>query len=96
MLAAVIPAEKLAEEAPNSQPTDVPALPKVGVSYFFGSGHPYFGKVIEIGEDGWFRVRETNPRFVKDPQSRSPERDWWINSASLSHLREAKPEDLPK
>jgi hypothetical protein len=68
----------------------------VGASYFFGSGHPYFGKVIEIGEGGWFRVREMNPRFVRDAQSRSPERDWWINSTSLSRLTEAKPKDLPE
>jgi hypothetical protein len=96
MLTAVIPAEKLPEVAPNSQPADLPTLPKIGVSYFFGSGHPYFGKVIEIGEGGWFRVQEMNPRFVKDPQSRSPKRDWWINSALLSHFTEAKPEDLPE
>jgi hypothetical protein len=95
-LTAVIPAEKQAEGEPNPPSADTPTLPKVGASYFFGSGHPYFGKVIEIGEDGWFRVREMNPRFVRDAQSRSPERDWWINSASLSRLTEAKPKDLPE
>jgi hypothetical protein len=94
-LIAVIPAGKPVEGGAGAT-SDEPTLLKVGTCYFFGSGHPYFGKVMEIGESGWFRVREMNPRFVKDAQSRSPERDWWVNSASLSRITEAKPNELPE
>jgi len=73
---------------------DASSFPKVGTNYYvhawFG---PYFGKVLETSEDGWFRVHEKNPRWSKDTD-RSVH--WWINLAFLTQLTEAKPEDWPE
>jgi hypothetical protein len=103
MLTAVIPADQPTEVGPSNvaSPQSAATFPKVGKCYFFGPGFaslPYFAKVLEIGEGNWFRVQEMNPRFVKDQQPRSAEKQkqWWINGTFVTNLREAKPEELPE
>jgi len=103
MLTAVIPADQPSEgEASNAAaPPSAAAFPKIGKCYFFGPGFasvPYFAKVIEIGEGNWFRVQEMSPKFSRDAQARSAEKQkqWWINGTFVTSLREAKPEELPE
>lgn len=95
VLAAVIPAEK---SGVDEVPATIPSLMKVGTSYFF-SGQatlPYFGKVLELGEDGWFRVREINPKWSIDQPRDKREREWWINIAFVSQVTESKSKDVPE
>lgn len=94
MLAAVIPAES---SGVDEVPATIPSLMKVGTSYFFRGQPtlPYFGKVLELGEEGWFRVREINPKWSIDQPRDKREREWWINIAFVTQVTEAKPKELP-
>lgn len=92
MLAAAVPADK---QGSNVIPTDTSTFPKVGTTYCFNgqSTLPFFGKVIELGDGGWFRAKEMKPKWSKE-QPRDQE--WWINMAFVTQLTEAKPKDLPE
>jgi hypothetical protein len=97
MVSAVIPEEKSAEDNPASGVVaDSPGFPKVGTTYFIGGtgGLPNFAKVLEVTEDGWFRAVELKPKWLKDTRANLG-RQWWINSAFVAGLSEAKPKDLP-
>ena len=85
------------EDAPEApHPADVKpsdSFPKLGARYSFGAGPstlPSFAEVLENGDDGWFRVQELQPPSGSKSSQRKL-KQWWVRSAAVAWLDEAKP-----
>jgi len=75
----------------DAKPSD--SFPKLGARYHFGAGPsslPSFGEVLENGDDGWFRVQELQSSSGSKSAPQKP-RQWWVRSAAVAWLDEAKP-----